>query len=45
MKRRMRMALWLYPRAWRARYEREFTALVEDAGSGWRECWDVAREG
>lgn len=45
MKWRMRMALWLYPRPWRTRYAREFTALLEDVGAGWREFWDVARGG
>jgi capsular polysaccharide biosynthesis protein len=45
MKRRMRMALWLYPKAWRERYAREFAALLEDCGAGWRDCWDVARGG
>jgi LPS O-antigen subunit length determinant protein (WzzB/FepE family) len=41
----MRVALWLYPPSWRARYEREFAALLEESASGWRECWDVARGG
>ena len=45
MKRRMRFALWLYPPAWRDRYAREFTALLEDVHCGWREFWDVARGG
>jgi LPS O-antigen subunit length determinant protein (WzzB/FepE family) len=39
------MALWLYPKAWRERYAREFAALLEDVGAGWRDCWDVARGG
>ena len=45
MKRRMRLALWLYLSAWRERYAREFTALLEEARPGWREFWDVARGG
>jgi capsular polysaccharide biosynthesis protein len=39
------MALWLYPKAWRERYAREFAALLEDCGAGWRDCWDVTRGG
>jgi hypothetical protein len=31
----------LYPAAWRERYGREFEALLEDVGPGWREFWDV----
>jgi hypothetical protein len=41
-----RWILWtarLYPRAWRERYGEEFDALVEDAGAGWRDLWDVGR--
>ena len=37
MKRRMRFALSLYPPAWRERYAREFTALLEHVRPGWRE--------
>ena len=45
MKRRKQLALWLYPPAWRVRYAREFEALLEDVGFGWRDWWDVLRGG
>jgi hypothetical protein len=38
MKRLLRAAARLYPRAWRVRYGREFDALVEDLTPRW---WDV----
>lgn len=41
MRRAIRVAMRLYPRAWRERYGREFEALLEDVGPGWRELWDV----
>jgi hypothetical protein len=33
----------LYPRAWRARYEDEFVALVETRDSGWLDSLDIIR--
>jgi uncharacterized protein involved in exopolysaccharide biosynthesis len=41
MRRAIRLAMRLYPRAWRERYGREFEALLEDVRPGWREIWDV----
>lgn len=41
MTRLVRWAARLYPSAWRARYGAEFEALLEDAGSGWRDVGDV----
>ncbi len=43
MKRWMQLAVGLYPLAWRRRYGAEFCALIEDAGPGWRDFWDVVR--
>jgi uncharacterized protein involved in exopolysaccharide biosynthesis len=40
------LAQWaarLYPQAWRARYAEEFEALLEDAGPGAGDLWDIAR--
>lgn len=39
-----KLLIRLFPRAWRARYGVEFTALLEDSGSGWKVCADVVRE-
>jgi len=43
MRRWIRLASYLYPAGWRARYGVEFEALLDDAGSGWRELADVLR--
>jgi LPS O-antigen subunit length determinant protein (WzzB/FepE family) len=43
MKRLVRLAAWLYPAAWRARYGSEFGALLEDVKPGGRDVWDVLR--
>lgn len=45
MKRLWRLAIRLYPPAWRARYEAELEALMEDAGSGWKDVFNVVRGG
>jgi uncharacterized protein involved in exopolysaccharide biosynthesis len=42
MRRAIRLAMRLYPAAWRERYGREFEALLEDVQPGGRELWDVA---
>lgn len=44
MRRAIRWAMRLYPAVWRERYGREFEALLEDVGPGWRELWDVIGE-
>lgn len=41
MKRFVRLVARLYPSSWRHRYGAEFDALLEDAGSGWRDAIDV----
>lgn len=41
MRRLLRFLVRLYPRDWRARYESEFEALLEDAGPRWRDLGDV----
>ena len=41
MRRVVQCAAVLYPAAWRSRYGAELEALIEDAGGGWRELWDV----
>lgn len=43
MRRAVRLAMKLYPAAWRERYGREFEALLEDVRPGGRELWDVVR--
>jgi hypothetical protein len=43
MRRLIRLAAWLYPAAWRARYGAEFAALLEDVKPGGRDVWDVLR--
>ncbi|MEO8594116.1 MAG: hypothetical protein ABI759_12415 [Candidatus Solibacter sp.] len=40
----VRLAVKLYPAAWRARYGRELEALMEDAGVSGGDVWDLARE-
>ena len=35
----MRFAVSLYPARWRARYGREFEALIEDMDPGWPGFW------
>ena len=40
------MARWLvrcYPRMWRRRYENEILALLDEAGTGWRQVADLAQ--
>jgi hypothetical protein len=37
----LRIAVALYPPAWRARYGTEFAALLEDVRPGWRELLDI----
>jgi hypothetical protein len=41
----MRFAVSLYPARWRARYGREFEALIEDMDPGWPGFWNIAQEG
>jgi hypothetical protein len=41
MNRFVRFSARLYPPAWRRRYGAEFDALLDDAGSGWRDGFDV----
>jgi hypothetical protein len=43
MKRWIRWAACLYPASWRERYGARFDALLEDAGSGWSDWFDVLR--
>jgi LPS O-antigen subunit length determinant protein (WzzB/FepE family) len=43
MKTLVRWAARLYPAAWRARYGVEMEALLEDAGSGGGDLWDIVR--
>src|ERR1017187_3114640 len=43
MKTLVRWAARLYPAAWRARYGVEMEALLEDAGSGAGDLWDIVR--
>lgn len=37
----MKRLLWLYPRAWRARYQAEVRALLEATPGGWRDALDL----
>jgi hypothetical protein len=39
-----RWVLWLYPPAWRARYRAELEALIEDAGPGRGDTFDLLKE-
>jgi hypothetical protein len=39
----IRLALALYPRWWRHRYEREMEALLEDSNAGWASALDIVR--
>jgi hypothetical protein len=41
----MRFAVSLYPARWRARYGREFEALIEDMDPGWPGLWNIAQGG
>ena len=41
MKRVLRLLARLYPAWWRSRYGKELEALLEDAGSGRRDAWDL----
>lgn len=41
----MRIAVLLYPSAWRRRYGLELQALIDDAAPGWRDLWDVIKGG
>jgi len=43
MRRLIRLAVSLYPPAWRKRYGAEFDDLLEDAGSRWSDLWDVLK--
>lgn len=43
MKTAIRLALALYPRSWRRRYEGEMHALLEDSGAGWQAVFDLVR--
>jgi hypothetical protein len=45
MTRLLRIATALYPARWRARYGREFDALIEDMDPDWRNFWDVVNGG
>jgi hypothetical protein len=39
-----RWVLWLYPQAWRQRYRAELEALIEDAGPGRGDTFDLFKE-
>ena len=41
MRRLIHFLARLYPRAWRERYEAEFTALLEDLAPNWRDAYNV----
>ena len=43
MRRWLRLAVWLYPAAWRRRYGAEFEALLDDLRPSTRDLWDIAR--
>ena len=43
MKRWLRIAAHLYPAAWRRRYGVEFDAMLEDAGTGWNDVFDILK--
>jgi uncharacterized protein involved in exopolysaccharide biosynthesis len=43
MKRWLKLAIWLYPCAWRARYAREVDALLDDMRPRGRDVWDMLR--
>jgi hypothetical protein len=43
MRRWLRIAIWLYPAAWRRRYGREFDALLTDIQPRARDLWDIFR--
>ena len=43
MKRWLSLAAKLYPKAWRARYAKEFDALLEDVEPRWTDVLDVLR--
>jgi len=45
MRRILPFLIRLYPKAWRERYESEFTALLEDVDPGWRTLIDVFNGG
>ncbi len=45
MKKLLSGLVHLYPREWRARYEAEFRALLDDAQTRWRDVFDIAKEG
>jgi hypothetical protein len=45
MKRLMRLATGLYPARWRARYGREFEALLEDMNAGGPDFWNIVHGG
>jgi hypothetical protein len=44
MNRLAELAAKLYPASWRARYGREFQALLDDASPGMRDAFDILRE-
>jgi capsular polysaccharide biosynthesis protein len=41
MRRLFQFAIRLYPAAWRARYAREFDALLDDLAPRWHDLWDI----
>ncbi len=41
----MRLVMWLYPAAWRARYGDELEALIQDSPRTWRSWVDLAAGG
>lgn len=43
MKRWIKLAVRLYPKAWRARYGAEFDALLDQSSGGWKDFADVTR--
>lgn len=45
MRRLLRLAATLYPAHWRARYGREFEALLEDMDPGWPELLNIVNGG
>jgi uncharacterized protein involved in exopolysaccharide biosynthesis len=43
MRRWLKVAIWLYPATWRARYAREVDALLDDVRPRGRDLWDMVR--
>jgi hypothetical protein len=45
MKTLLRLATWLYPEKWRARYGQELHGLLDDVELVWHDVWDLAKGG